>query len=105
MMLTLVIVFNVLLALLCWVAAWQVWRLRRILSRVANTLTAAERRTDSVLQSAPRFVLKGQTGSEALRLRYQQLEQQLQQVQQVLSLCQWGLALVRRPVNRRRSRR
>jgi len=103
-MLTLVIVLNVLLALLCLGGAWQVWRLRRIFSRVANTLSAAERRTHSVLHSAPRFILKGQTGSQALRLRYQKLEQQLQQVQQVLGLCRWAMAVIRRP-GRRRSRR
>lgn len=101
-MLTLVIIFNVLLALLCLGVAWQIWRLRRILSRVANTLSTAERRTHSVLHSAPRFILKGQTGSQALRLRYQQLEKQLQQVQQVLGICRWGMAVIRRPAIRRR---
>jgi uncharacterized protein YoxC len=105
MMLTLVIVLNVLLALLCLGVAWQVWKLRRVLSRVANTLSAAEQRTHSVLHGAPRSILKGQTGSQALRLRYQQLEQQLQQVQQILDLCRWGMALVRRSGNRQRSRR
>lgn len=89
-MLTLVLIVNGCLALLCLMAAWQLWKLRRRIRRAANTLIAVERRTDAILRGAPNFILQGQKGSQALQVRYQRLEQQLQQVQKVLGLLRLG---------------
>jgi hypothetical protein len=85
-MLTVVIVLNVLISLLCLYVTWRVWNLRKALAAAADILTAAERSTHAVLRGAPQAIERGQLGTSALRERYQQLEIQLQKVQQVLAL-------------------
>lgn len=81
-----VVVLNVLLSLLCLYVAWQVWNLRRTLATAADVLTNVERSTYVVLHGAPKAISQGQLGVQGLRERYQQLELQLQQVQQVLTV-------------------
>lgn len=89
-MLTTVITINLLIALLCLYAAWRVWQLRRVLARVADTLNYAERCTHATLQDAPGAIIRGRSGTHQLRRQYQQLEQQLQAVRQVLALLSLG---------------
>lgn len=108
-MVTVVLVLNGLLALLCLSAAWQVWRWRSTLAHVADALTAAERTTHRVLQDAPQAIATGQLGSSQLRQQYRLLALQLRQVQQILALLglgQWVWRQSRRkPAPRRSSRR
>ena len=85
-MVTIVVVLNVLISLVCLYVAWQVWNLRRTLVAVVDALTIAERNTYAVLHGAPNAIYKGQLGVHGMRERYQQLELQLQQVQQVLTV-------------------
>ncbi|HEY9643041.1 MAG TPA: hypothetical protein V6C57_21305 [Coleofasciculaceae cyanobacterium] len=85
-MVTVVVVINLLIALLCLYAAYKVWRMSRTLAKVADTLTLAERRTYAVLSGAPRAIIRKQVGTSQLRQRYRQLELQLQKAQQVLAL-------------------
>lgn len=89
-MVMVVLVLNGLLALLCLYVAWQVCRWRSMLSRVADTLTVAERVTHRVLRSAPQAIATGQLGTAQLRQHYRLLTLQLQQVQQILTLLGLG---------------
>lgn len=100
-MLTFVLLFNFLLAALCLITAWQVWRLRRSLARVADALTLAEQKTHRVLQGAPSSIARGQLGIYELRQQVQQLEPQLQQLQRVVGLLQLGQSLWRQRSNQR----
>lgn len=113
-MVTVVLVLNGLLALLCLSAAWQVWRWRSTLAHVADALTAAERTTHRVLQGAPQAIATGQLGSAQLRQHYRLLALQLRQVQQILALLGLGQLVwrqykrqpdKRQPVPRRSSHR
>lgn len=89
-MVLVVVIFNLLIALVCLYAAWQMWRLRRFLAQVADTLTAAERRTHAVLHGAPNAIVTGQMGIYQLRRSYQQLQPQIQQLQQITGLLSLG---------------
>ncbi|WP_017718599.1 hypothetical protein [Kamptonema formosum] len=91
-MLTAVLVLNALIAVLCCYVAWQLWKIRRVLARVADTLIAVERRTSAVLRTGPNAIVKGQQGTRQLRQQYRQLEAQLQQAEQVLQLLRFGHA-------------
>lgn len=85
-MVILVVILNLLLSLLCLYVAWRVWNLRRVLAATADAVTLAERNTYNVLHGAPNAIYRGQIGVEGLRERYQQLDLQVQQLQQVLTL-------------------
>jgi hypothetical protein len=91
-MLTVVVVLNVLISLLCLYVAWQVWNLRRALAATTDAVLLAERNTYNLLHNAPQAISQGQVGVQGARESYQQLELQLQKVQQVLTL----LSLVQR---------
>lgn len=85
-MLTVVIVFNVLLSLLCFYAAWQLWNWRRALAIAADAVNFADRVTYEVLHGAPPGITQGQVGVRGMRGSYHQLEIQLQRIQQALAI-------------------
>ena len=92
-MLTVVVIINVSISLLCLYIAWQLKKWGRKLEAVADAVTAAERSTYKVLHNAPKSIYRGQVGVNGLRERYQklgelyqQLEFQLGQIRQALLL-------------------
>lgn len=91
-MLTVVVILNVLISLLCLYVAWQVWNLQKALAATTKAVLLAERNTYNVLHGAPEAISQGQVGVHGARESYQQLELQLQKVQQVLTL----LSLIQR---------
>jgi hypothetical protein len=95
-MVTLVVIFNLLLALLNFYVAWRVWRMRRVISGVTHIITVAERNTRGGLQVAPRAIAKGESGTKALRQQYQRLELQLERLGQILALIGLGQQILRR---------
>jgi len=99
-MLTVVVVLNVLISLVCLYVAWQVWNLRRVLGAAADAILLAERNTYNVLHGAPEAILQGQAGVGGARDSYQQLELQLRKVQQVLTLLSLVQRVWRSPITR-----
>ncbi|MEG4484557.1 hypothetical protein [Microcoleus sp. D2_18a_B4] len=92
-MLTAVIIINLLISLVCFYIAARVWKIRRTIARLELRIAAMERRSSNVLSTSPGFLGKRQQGTRQLRRRYQQLELQLQQVQQLLGLLGLGRML------------
>jgi succinate dehydrogenase hydrophobic anchor subunit len=95
-MVTVVLIFNLLVALLCGYVAWQVWRLRNALAKVADALTVAEQTTHEVLWNAPQGIAQQQIRTSQLRQDYTRLMLQLQKAQQVLTLLGLGQLALRR---------
>lgn len=89
-MITLVVILNLFIAVIFLFAAWQVWKLRKTVAKVADTLVSVERSAHAILNGAPDAILKGQGGAYQARQKYQQLEPQMQRVQQVMSLLKLG---------------
>jgi len=89
-MLILVVVINILIAGFCFVVAWHVWKLRRVLVKVTNALDTAEQSTHQVLYGAPEAIQRGEIGIYQLRQKYRQLEPQLRRAQQALTLLSFG---------------
>lgn len=85
-----VLVFNVLIASLGFYAAWRLWQLQKTLAKAADALIAAEKSTQKVLGSAPRFVLMGQGGAAQARRQYQKAAIQLEKAQKLLALLGLG---------------
>ncbi|HEY9645386.1 MAG TPA: hypothetical protein V6C88_03400 [Chroococcidiopsis sp.] len=86
-----VITINTIIAILCLAAAVWVWRLRRVLGKVADALTLYERNTHRVLDGAPAYILSGQRSTSHLRQQIQQLDRQLATVRRVTEI----LSLIR----------
>lgn len=87
-----VIVTNVVIALGCLYAAWQVWQIRRALSKTADAVLSYERACHSGLSGSPEALYKAQRGVGELRQQYQKLGPQIQRVRQVLALVGLGRA-------------
>jgi hypothetical protein len=95
-MLTFVLIANLLIGLTCLVVAWQIWKLRKSLSQVANTLDSVERSVYNVLHPAPGYIYKGKSGSGALRQKYRRLQPQVERLQRAMALLSLGQTLWRR---------
>jgi hypothetical protein len=95
-MITLVVIFNTLLALVNFYIAWRVWKIRRVLAGATKAILAADRNTYNVLHPAPLAIAKGQKGTLALRNQYGKLQTQLQQLVQILALIRLGLGVLGR---------
>ena len=85
-MISVVISLNIAIALFCFSFAWRVWRLRRVLANVAETLLLWEDSTYNTLHQAPKSILHGQQRIMHLKRQHAQLQFRLQQVQQILAL-------------------
>lgn len=85
-MVTVVIVLNVLVALLCLAGAWWFLQLRRSLAAITTVLIDAERSTHDVLFNAPEGIRSGQLGLYELRQAYRQSGVQWQRWQRGLLL-------------------
>ncbi len=92
-MLTAVVIINLLISVVCFYIAAKVWKIRRTIARLEIRIAAIERCSSNVLSKSPDFLGKRQQGTRQLRRRYQQLELQLQQVQQLLGLLGLGRML------------
>lgn len=103
-MVTVVVILNVLIALLCFYVAWWLTKLRKKLAKAANALISAEKSTNKVLTSSPKTIYKGQKGAKALGQRYQAFERQLEQLEKVLGLLNLAPKFWRQQASWRRSR-
>ncbi|MEG4055041.1 MULTISPECIES: hypothetical protein [unclassified Microcoleus] len=92
-MLNAVVIINILISVVCFYIAARVWKIRRTIARLELRIAAIERCSSNVLSTTPDFLGKRQQGTRQLRQRYQQLELQLQQVQQLLGLLGLGRML------------
>ena len=101
-MLSAVVIINLLISLVCFYIAAKVWKIRRTIALFEIRIAAIERCSSNVLSTSPHFFANRQQGARQLRLRYQQLELQLQQVQQLLGLLGLGRMLWSRRARRLR---
>lgn len=101
---SLVITFNIAIALFCFYLAWRIWLVKRALATVAVVLTVWERNTHWALNPAirPELILRGQQATASLRERYALLELQMQRLQRILAVALMGLRLLQRGRWRRR---
>ena len=95
-MLIFVVVCNLFLALVNLYIALRIWKLRKVLANVTETLTNVERRVHRVLYPSPVVISKAQTGTAGLRESYRRLEMQMQKLQQVLVLLNFGYRMWQR---------
>jgi len=89
-MVTVVVVINTLISLALLYVAWRVWKLKQRLGRIADRLTAYERRCHAVLNKAPERIYTSKQNIYNLRQKNQALQMQIQQVQQIISLLLLG---------------
>ena len=85
-MIGVVISLNIVIALICLSVVWQVWRLKRVLGKVADTLLLWELSTHNTLYQAPDSIRLGQEGIAHLRRQQAQLKFRMQQVRRILAL-------------------
>ncbi len=93
-MLIAILMFNGLLALMCFAIAAQMWQWRNALAQAADALQEADRVSYAVLQQAPTDIEAGQIASHRLRQSYRQLASQVQRVQQGLGIIGWSHQLI-----------
>jgi hypothetical protein len=93
-MLIAILIFNLLLALMCFTIAAQLWRWRNALAAAADALCEADRLTHETLHDSPTAIGTGQVATHSLRQSYRQLAGQVRQIQRVLGLVGWSHQLV-----------
>lgn len=88
-MLTIVLVINLLLAMLCLIVAWQVWRLKQSLGQVADTLIEVEQSAHPILYGAPQTITESYQRVEEVCDRIRRVEPQLRRARQAVRLLAW----------------
>jgi hypothetical protein len=96
-MVTTVVVINTLISLVLLLVAWQVWKLKKRLRRIADKLIAYERATNAALYTAPEKIDISQQKIHSLREGSQGLQSQLLQVRQIINLLLLGRRFWGRP--------
>jgi len=91
-----VVIINLLISFIGFYIAGKVRRMRRTIAVVESRISAIDRCSSNVLSKSPDFLAKRQQNTRQLRRNYQQLELQLQQFQQLLTLLSLGRRLWRR---------
>ncbi|AFY32920.1 hypothetical protein [Calothrix sp. PCC 7507] len=89
-MVTVVVVINTLISLALLYIAWRVWKLKQRLGRIADRLTAYERRSHAVLSKVPENIYTSEQNIYTLQQKNQAFQMQIQQVRQILSLLLLG---------------
>lgn len=104
-MLECVLIANALLGLVCLAVAWQIWRMRRILASVAETLLMVDAVVHGVLHGAPDAIDRARTGTQQLRYSYQKLDAQIERLEKFMAFLSLGRLLWRRSVSQVRGSR
>lgn len=88
-MIAVAVTLNLVIALFCFYVAWRLWRLSKSLGAAADALTNWERNTHATINPlvVPPIIMRGQTGTARLRLRYSRLQTQLQRLEQVMAVA------------------
>ena len=102
-MIPFVIALNCAIAVLGFWLAWQIWRIKQVLTTATVVLTAWERQTRQVLnpETLPHNIGKGQQATVTLRNRYHRFQQQVHQLEKIFSISLVGLRLFSRHRRRR----
>ncbi len=102
-----VVAANFLIGFFCLVAAFGIWKATMLLKRLTKLAVTAERNIHNILDSAPPNIIRGKSGITTLRVKYQTLQPQLQQAQQLINLLRatrfiWGRRFLVVPTPTRR---
>lgn len=89
-MVTIVVIFNLIIAAILLYVARRVWLIRLKLRRINNKLIAIERGIQVALSSTPNAIYRGQMGIYQLKQGNEPLQLQIQRMRQVLSLLTIG---------------
>ena len=85
-MVWLVIEVNIIISIFGFYLAWKIWRFRQILLKLERNLSLIDNCTNNILAKTPEFLQLRLQKVSQLRQLYQQLDGQVQQVQQVISM-------------------
>lgn len=89
-MVTIVVIFNLIIAAILLYVARRVLLIRQKLRRINNKLIAIERSTQVALSITPNAIYQGQMGIYQLKQGNEPLQLQIQRMKQVLSLLVIG---------------
>lgn len=95
-MLIFVICINLTITILNLALAWNIWRSRRSLRKLARTLRRTEVNIQQSLENAPYVIALGQVNLRHFRQSTQRWHDQWGKLQQLLSVVVWANQLHRR---------
>ena len=85
-MLIFVLIINLLITIFNLYITWKIWQLRQVLVVVTDYLHTLDKSVDSILAPAPQVIIQGKQGTGKLKISYQKLELQLQQINKIWQL-------------------
>ena len=95
-MVILVVISNLIIALINFWLAWQIWKLRKSLIRWRKTLIKCERNSHRLFYPAPEIITQGEDKVHRLRANLRKLQLQVEQLQKLVRILALGYRIWRR---------
>lgn len=96
-MVTIVVVINILISLILFYCAWQLYNLRQKIARLTKIFTSCDRNSYALLYRRPEAIYLGKQNLSNLRQENQSLQVKLRQVKQILALIVFGRQILWNP--------
>lgn len=89
-MVTIVVVINILISLILFYCAWQLYKIRELVARLRESLTKCDRNSYALLYRRPEAIYLAKQNLRNLRQSNQSLQVKLRQIKQILALIVFG---------------
>lgn len=94
-MVILIVTINLFITLLNIYIAIKIWQLRQIIAKITTIVLNCDLYFYALLHNTPQLIYQGKDKIQNLKIQYQTLQLQLQQIRQILLLLNWSYRLWR----------
>lgn len=94
-MVVLIVVINLFITLLNIYIATKIWQLRQIIAKITRVISNCDLYFYALLHNTPQVIYQGQDKIQQIKIQYQTIQFQLQQIRQIILIFNWSYRIWR----------